>query len=36
MKIQVIDPLESRRQRLRSIFVVRALRVLERLAPVDE
>lgn len=33
MKIQVIDPLESRRQRLRSIFVVRALRVLERLAP---
>ncbi|MBL8246668.1 MAG: hypothetical protein JNL89_20890 [Rhodanobacteraceae bacterium] len=33
MNIQVIDPLESRRQRLRAIFVVRALRVLERLAP---
>lgn len=33
MQIQVIDPLASRRQRLRAIFVVRALRVLERLAP---
>lgn len=33
MQIQVIDPHESRRQRLRAIFVVRALRVLEKLAP---
>jgi hypothetical protein len=34
MQIQVIDPLAVPiRQRLRSVFVVRALRALERLAP---
>lgn len=33
MQIEVIDPHQGRRQRLRAVFVVRALRVLEKLAP---